>query len=219
MTVSPETETQAGLTPQLPQSSVRSPLVENPRLCGSLSYPSLPGNLDITSGLAELHKHLSDPVLPVIWTPSLRVFAATTELKSCYSLLPLEGTEQQDYSQPVGISTVTFWIKTGRLCVINKAQEFSVHRSCFVFARPVLSRACELLFPLLTSSELLPRDQSRVDTESSLNFSQCLTESNLSWLIINLYWTLINESHHCEIIWTAVVKYKTVLHCEQCHNE
>lgn len=62
----PETETHAGSTPQLPQLSVKSTLVENPRLCGSLRYPSLPGNLDIPSGLAEIQKHLSDPVLPVI---------------------------------------------------------------------------------------------------------------------------------------------------------
>uniref|UniRef100_A0A8C9YI20 Potassium voltage-gated channel subfamily H member 2 n=1 Tax=Sander lucioperca TaxID=283035 RepID=A0A8C9YI20_SANLU len=34
-------------------------------LCSSLRYPSLPGNLDITSGLAEIQKHHSDPVLPV----------------------------------------------------------------------------------------------------------------------------------------------------------
>ncbi|KAE8284234.1 Potassium voltage-gated channel subfamily H member 6 [Larimichthys crocea] len=65
MTVTPETETHTGLTPQLPQPSVKSSLMENPRLCGSLRYPSLPGNLDITSGLAEIQKHLSDPVLPV----------------------------------------------------------------------------------------------------------------------------------------------------------
>uniref|UniRef100_A0A668ARF9 Potassium voltage-gated channel, subfamily H (eag-related), member 6b n=1 Tax=Myripristis murdjan TaxID=586833 RepID=A0A668ARF9_9TELE len=43
MSVTPETETHA-----------------------SLRYPSLPGNLDIASGLAEIQKHLSDPVLPVI---------------------------------------------------------------------------------------------------------------------------------------------------------
>lgn len=60
MTVTPETETS-----QLPQPSVKSSLMENPRLCDSLRYPSLPGNLDITSGLADIQKHLSDPVLPV----------------------------------------------------------------------------------------------------------------------------------------------------------
>ncbi|KAG7227867.1 hypothetical protein INR49_013661 [Caranx melampygus] len=66
MTVTPETETHTGLTPQLPESSGKSSLMENQRLAGSLRYPSLPGNLDITSGLAEIQKHLSDPVLPVI---------------------------------------------------------------------------------------------------------------------------------------------------------
>uniref|UniRef100_A0A673C0H8 Potassium voltage-gated channel, subfamily H (eag-related), member 6b n=1 Tax=Sphaeramia orbicularis TaxID=375764 RepID=A0A673C0H8_9TELE len=50
----------------LPQASVGSSLTDNPRLCGSLRYPSLPGNLDITSGLEDIQKHLSDPVLPVI---------------------------------------------------------------------------------------------------------------------------------------------------------
>ncbi|CAK6971000.1 potassium voltage-gated channel subfamily H member 6 [Scomber scombrus] len=65
MTVTPETETHVG-SPQLPQPSVKSSLMENPGLCGSLRYPSLPGNLDITSGLAEIQKHLSDPVLPVV---------------------------------------------------------------------------------------------------------------------------------------------------------
>lgn len=66
MIVSPETETHSGLTPQLPQPLVKSSLMENPKMCSSLRYPSLPGNLDITSGLAEIQKHHSDPVLPVI---------------------------------------------------------------------------------------------------------------------------------------------------------
>nr|XP_043874006.1 potassium voltage-gated channel subfamily H member 6-like isoform X1 [Solea senegalensis]XP_043874007.1 potassium voltage-gated channel subfamily H member 6-like isoform X1 [Solea senegalensis] len=61
MTVTPETETHMGLTPQLPQASVRSS-----RLCGSLRCPSLPGNLDLSPGLIENQKHLSDPVLPII---------------------------------------------------------------------------------------------------------------------------------------------------------
>ncbi|XP_035810488.2 potassium voltage-gated channel subfamily H member 6 isoform X1 [Amphiprion ocellaris] len=66
MTVTPETDTHPGLVPQLPQPSVKSSLMANSRPCGNLRYPSLPGNLDITSGLAEIQKHLSDPVLPVI---------------------------------------------------------------------------------------------------------------------------------------------------------
>ncbi|XP_031171009.1 potassium voltage-gated channel subfamily H member 6 isoform X1 [Sander lucioperca] len=65
MAVTPETETHTGLTPQLALPSVKSSLMENPKLCSSLRYPSLPGNLDITSGLAEIQKHHSDPVLPV----------------------------------------------------------------------------------------------------------------------------------------------------------
>ncbi|KAM9838095.1 voltage-gated inwardly rectifying potassium channel KCNH6 [Aulostomus maculatus] len=64
MTVIPETETHSGLTPQLTQPSVKSSLMENPRLRGKLRYPSLPGNLDITAGLADIQRHLSDPVLP-----------------------------------------------------------------------------------------------------------------------------------------------------------
>ncbi|XP_026207395.1 potassium voltage-gated channel subfamily H member 6 [Anabas testudineus] len=66
LTVTPETETHTSLTPQLVQPSVQFSLKENPRLCGCLRYPSLPGNLDMTSGLSEIQKHLSDPVLPVI---------------------------------------------------------------------------------------------------------------------------------------------------------
>ncbi|XP_072523232.1 voltage-gated inwardly rectifying potassium channel KCNH6 [Salminus brasiliensis] len=34
-------------------------------LHSSLRFPSLPGNLDASSCLAEIHKHLSDPVLPI----------------------------------------------------------------------------------------------------------------------------------------------------------
>ncbi|XP_069012383.1 voltage-gated inwardly rectifying potassium channel KCNH6 [Embiotoca jacksoni] len=66
MTVTPETDTHTGLTPQLPQPAVKSSLMANSRLCGNLRYPSLPGNLDLNAGLAEIQKHLSDPVLPVI---------------------------------------------------------------------------------------------------------------------------------------------------------
>ncbi|XP_068615556.1 potassium voltage-gated channel subfamily H member 6-like [Brachionichthys hirsutus] len=67
MSITPGTETRQGSTPQLPRPSVKSCLMENPRAGGSLRYPSLPGNLDTTSGPAEIQKHLSDPVLPVIW--------------------------------------------------------------------------------------------------------------------------------------------------------
>ncbi len=67
LATTPETEAHTELTPQQPQPSVKSLLAENTRLCNSLRYPSLPGNLDIASGLAEIQKHLSDPVLPIMW--------------------------------------------------------------------------------------------------------------------------------------------------------
>ncbi|KAK7919624.1 hypothetical protein WMY93_010908 [Mugilogobius chulae] len=63
--VSPETENQSGLASQLPTSSDVSSLLDNTKLSNSLRYPSLPGNLDLTSGLSDMQKHLSDPVLPV----------------------------------------------------------------------------------------------------------------------------------------------------------
>ncbi|XP_028332040.1 potassium voltage-gated channel subfamily H member 6 [Gouania willdenowi] len=50
MTVATETETH---------------LTANQRLCGNARYPSLPGNLDLSSSQTEIQKHLSDPVLPV----------------------------------------------------------------------------------------------------------------------------------------------------------
>ncbi|XP_072311602.1 voltage-gated inwardly rectifying potassium channel KCNH6 isoform X2 [Eucyclogobius newberryi] len=65
MMVTPETENQTGLASQLPESSGVSSLLDNPRLSNNLRYPSLPGNLDLTSGLSDMQKHLSDPVLPV----------------------------------------------------------------------------------------------------------------------------------------------------------
>ncbi len=40
-------------------------LIDAPRLCSSLHFPSLPGNLDTSSHLEEIPKHMSDPVLPV----------------------------------------------------------------------------------------------------------------------------------------------------------
>ncbi|KAM3860042.1 voltage-gated inwardly rectifying potassium channel KCNH6 [Diretmus argenteus] len=60
--VSPDTETSARPAHQL---LLQPSLAATPGLCGSPRYPSLPGNLDISSGLAEIQKHLSDPVLPV----------------------------------------------------------------------------------------------------------------------------------------------------------
>ncbi|XP_061765475.1 potassium voltage-gated channel subfamily H member 6 [Nerophis ophidion] len=46
--VTPETETHPGLNPQ------------------RLRYPSMPDNLDISSGQSDIQKHLSDPLLPVL---------------------------------------------------------------------------------------------------------------------------------------------------------
>lgn len=47
-----------------------SPLVkasaQKPELCRVSHCPSLPGNLDMASGAAQLQKHLSDPALPVL---------------------------------------------------------------------------------------------------------------------------------------------------------
>uniref|UniRef100_A0A3Q4GX93 Potassium voltage-gated channel subfamily H member 7-like n=1 Tax=Neolamprologus brichardi TaxID=32507 RepID=A0A3Q4GX93_NEOBR len=66
MAITPETDTHTGLTPQLPQPSVKSSLLDSSRLCGNLRYPSLPESLEIQSRLAEIQKHLSDPVLPIV---------------------------------------------------------------------------------------------------------------------------------------------------------
>ncbi|MEQ2161090.1 hypothetical protein GOODEAATRI_006199 [Goodea atripinnis] len=65
MTVTPETETHADLTPKLPQQLPKSALEPISRLCETVRYPSLPVNLDLTTGPAEIQKHTSDPVLPV----------------------------------------------------------------------------------------------------------------------------------------------------------
>ncbi|KTG37580.1 hypothetical protein cypCar_00006104, partial [Cyprinus carpio] len=40
-------------------------LIDAPCLCSSLRFPSLPGNLDTSSRLEEIPKHMSDPALPV----------------------------------------------------------------------------------------------------------------------------------------------------------
>ncbi|XP_047233853.1 potassium voltage-gated channel subfamily H member 6 isoform X1 [Girardinichthys multiradiatus] len=65
MNVTPETETHADLTPKLPQQLPKSALEPISRLCETVRYPSLPVNLDLTTGPAEIQKHTSDPVLPV----------------------------------------------------------------------------------------------------------------------------------------------------------
>ncbi|XP_056152978.1 potassium voltage-gated channel subfamily H member 6-like [Lampris incognitus] len=55
--VMPETATRECLAPRLLRPAVK--------LSGGLRFPSLPGNLDLPSGLTEIQRHLSDPVLPV----------------------------------------------------------------------------------------------------------------------------------------------------------
>lgn len=64
LTVTPETDTHPGLTPQLPQQSLRSSLEANARLYEKLHCPSLPVDLDLTSERTMIQKHVSDPVLP-----------------------------------------------------------------------------------------------------------------------------------------------------------
>ncbi|XP_035997674.1 potassium voltage-gated channel subfamily H member 6 isoform X1 [Fundulus heteroclitus] len=66
MTVSPETETRGALTQKLPQQqSPKSALQPNSRLSETARYPSLPVNLELTTGPAQIQKHASDPALPV----------------------------------------------------------------------------------------------------------------------------------------------------------
>ncbi|XP_036391139.1 potassium voltage-gated channel subfamily H member 6 [Megalops cyprinoides] len=58
--ISPATEmTTPGLRPLPAHISAGSP-----GLCGNLRFPSLPENLEGSSGLAEIHRHVSDPILP-----------------------------------------------------------------------------------------------------------------------------------------------------------
>ncbi|XP_027885593.1 potassium voltage-gated channel subfamily H member 6 isoform X2 [Xiphophorus couchianus] len=64
-TVTPDTDTHAGFTPKLPQQLPRSTLEPNMSLCETVRFPSLPVNLDLTSGPAEIQKHTSDPALPI----------------------------------------------------------------------------------------------------------------------------------------------------------
>ncbi|KAL2078713.1 hypothetical protein ACEWY4_026398 [Coilia grayii] len=62
--LTPEMELAVTLDPQA-QEKARSSLMDAPSLCASLRFPSLPGNLDASLHLAEIQKHVSDPVLPV----------------------------------------------------------------------------------------------------------------------------------------------------------
>ncbi|XP_026079075.1 potassium voltage-gated channel subfamily H member 6 [Carassius auratus] len=55
---------------QLETNTVSTPvhqpiIIDPPRLCASLRFPSLPGNLDSSSHLEGIPKHTSDPALPV----------------------------------------------------------------------------------------------------------------------------------------------------------
>ncbi|KAG7459768.1 hypothetical protein MATL_G00214240 [Megalops atlanticus] len=61
MSMSPETEPAAP-----PSLGLAQPLasIAPPGLCSSLRFPSLPENLETSSGLAEIQRHVSDPVLP-----------------------------------------------------------------------------------------------------------------------------------------------------------
>ncbi|KAK7134410.1 hypothetical protein R3I93_017732 [Phoxinus phoxinus] len=53
-------ETNAVSTPAL-----KPIFIDAPRLCASLRFPSLPGNLDTSSHPEDIQKHMSDPSLPV----------------------------------------------------------------------------------------------------------------------------------------------------------
>ncbi|XP_077062046.1 voltage-gated inwardly rectifying potassium channel KCNH6 isoform X1 [Siphateles boraxobius] len=53
-------ETNAVSTPAL-----KPIFIDAPRLCASLRFPSLPGNLDSSSHPEDIQKHMSDPSLPV----------------------------------------------------------------------------------------------------------------------------------------------------------
>ncbi|KAJ8344821.1 hypothetical protein SKAU_G00290140, partial [Synaphobranchus kaupii] len=59
MSMSAETETAAPPGPSQVPSSMGSP-----RLCSSLRFPSLPENLETSTTLAEIQRHVSDPLLP-----------------------------------------------------------------------------------------------------------------------------------------------------------
>lgn len=70
-TGTPDTVNPAGLIPL--------PLQPPAGLCGSVRYPSLPGSLDLTSELSEIQKHVSDPALPVTWSPAIILWRTDTE--------------------------------------------------------------------------------------------------------------------------------------------
>lgn len=64
MPITPETD--LAVSPHAcAQEKIGSSLMDAPLLATSLRFPSLPGNLDASLHLAQIQKHLSDPVLPV----------------------------------------------------------------------------------------------------------------------------------------------------------
>ncbi|XP_029106096.1 potassium voltage-gated channel subfamily H member 6-like [Scleropages formosus] len=63
MSMSPETEPAPSICLPLSTTSPPAP-TDSPRLCGSLRFPSLPENLETSAELAEIQRHISDPVLP-----------------------------------------------------------------------------------------------------------------------------------------------------------
>ncbi|XP_030630882.1 potassium voltage-gated channel subfamily H member 6-like [Chanos chanos] len=70
VTVASDDEEGVLVTPEkepdvVPVLESTSTLINTPGLCASLRFPSLPGNLDTTTYLTDIQKHVSDPVLPV----------------------------------------------------------------------------------------------------------------------------------------------------------
>ncbi|XP_034147977.1 potassium voltage-gated channel subfamily H member 6 isoform X1 [Esox lucius] len=66
MSITPDGEQKTSLVPMPAQVILKPPLslMDFPGLSRSLRFPSLPGNLESSSGQVELQQHLSDPVLP-----------------------------------------------------------------------------------------------------------------------------------------------------------
>lgn len=151
MTATPDTDTHAGLTPQQPQPSVR--------LCGS--YPSLPGNLDLTSGLSEIQKHVSDPVLPVIWPLSVIFPRDFQRIKThrCSSTDKVKESKEQLSSQVLAAGCVLksiFWGFTSyflkhicwfyTLCTIENV---------YFPSRPRIPSVSHPVYPWMTHSRLI----------------------------------------------------------------
>lgn len=147
MTATPNT----GLTPQPPQPSVR--------LCGS--YPCLPGNLDLTSGLSQTQKHVSDPVLPVIWLLSVIFPRDFQRIKTqrCSSTDMVKESKEQLSSQVLAAGCVLKSIFSGftsyflkdicwfyTLCTIEKV---------YFLSRPRIPSVSHPVYPWMTHSQLI----------------------------------------------------------------